>query len=102
MLFPGVSRKTANVVLSVVFGKSEGVVVDTHVGRITQRLGLSDKTAPMKIERDLMQILPQGLWSDYAMLAGAHGRRTCKSRGPACSVCSVSDLCPSRGMEGSR
>jgi endonuclease-3 len=98
----GVSRKTANVVLSVVFDKSEGVVVDTHVGRISQRLGLTSEKTPVKIERDLMELLPRSRWSEYAVLAGAHGRRTCKSRGPMCSVCSVRDLCPSAGMEGSK
>jgi endonuclease-3 len=94
--FPGVSRKTANVVLSVVFGLSEGVVVDTHVMRVTVRLGLSkhDKNA-QKIESDLMELLPKKLWSDYAKLIGAHGRRTCKSRKPNCVDCSLNDLCPS-------
>jgi endonuclease-3 len=94
--FPGVSRKTANVVLSVVFGLSEGVVVDTHVMRVTVRLGLSkhDKNA-QKIESDLMELLPKKLWSDYAKLIGSHGRRTCKSRKPNCVDCSLNDLCPS-------
>ncbi|MGD9395323.1 MAG: endonuclease III [Candidatus Thorarchaeota archaeon] len=94
--FPGVSRKTANVVLSVVFGLSEGVVVDTHVMRVTVRLGLSkhDKK-PHMIEKNLMELLPNNLWNDYARLIGAHGRRTCKSRKPNCVECSLNKLCPS-------
>ncbi len=94
--FPGVSRKTANVVLSVVFGLSEGVVVDTHIMRVTIRLGLSEHDKkPQKIERDLMELLPKKLWNDYARLMGAHGRRTCKSSRPKCPVCSVNSFCPS-------
>ena len=94
--FPGVSRKTANVVLSVVFGLSEGVVVDTHVMRVTLRLGLSEHDKkPQKIERDLMELLPKDLWNDYARLIGAHGRRTCKSRKPDCTGCALNKMCPS-------
>ena len=94
--FPGVSRKTANVVLSVVFGLSEGVVVDTHVMRVTVRLGLSDHDKkPQKIEKDLMELFPNELWNDYAKLIGAHGRQTCKSRKPNCIECSLNKLCPS-------
>lgn len=98
--FPGVSRKTANVVLSVVFGLSEGVVVDTHVMRVTVRLGLSEHDKkPEKIEKDLMEILPNELWNDYAKLIGAHGRQTCKSRKPNCLECSLSKLCPSAEID---
>lgn len=94
--FPGVSRKTANVVLSVVFGASEGIVVDTHIMRVTLRLGLSEHdNKPEKIERDLMELLPIELWNDYARLIGAHGRRTCKSRRPNCTECALNKLCPS-------
>ena len=94
--FPGVSRKTANVVLSVVFGLSEGVVVDTHIMRVTVRLGLSKHdNKPQKIEEDLMALLPKELWNDYARLIGAHGRRTCKSRKPNCTDCTLNRLCPS-------
>ncbi|MHA1965076.1 MAG: endonuclease III [Candidatus Thorarchaeota archaeon] len=94
--FPGVSRKTGNVVLSVVFGLSEGVVVDTHVMRVTVRLGLSEHDKkPQKIEKDLMELLPQKLWNDYAKLIGTHGRQTCKSRKPNCIECSLNKLCPS-------
>ncbi len=93
--FPGVSRKTANVVLQVAFGINEGVIVDTHIGRVSEKLGLSESKTPEKIERDLMELLPQKSWSEYARLIGAHGRRTCKSRKPNCPTCAVNDLCPS-------
>ncbi len=98
--FPGVSRKTANVVLSVVFGISEGVVVDTHIMRVSVRLGLSEyDKKPQKIEKDLMELFPKEFWSDYAKLAGAHGRQTCKSRKPNCVECSLNKLCPSAEFE---
>jgi endonuclease-3 len=98
--FPGVSRKTGNVVLSVVFGLSEGVVVDTHVMRVTVRLGLSEHDKkPQKIEKDLMELLPIELWNDYAKLIGAHGRQTCKSRKPNCIECSLNKLCPSAEID---
>lgn len=94
--FKGVSRKTANVILSVAFKLSEGVVVDTHVMRVTVKLGLSEYAKkPDKIERDLMELLPKTLWNDYAMIVGAHGRRTCKSSRPKCPDCRVNTLCPS-------
>ena len=93
---PGVSRKTANVVLSVVFATNEGVVVDTHVMRVTLKLGLSKhEKKPDKIERDLMETLPQRLWGEYARLVGAHGRQKCKARNPACPSCPLNKLCPS-------
>ncbi len=99
--FPGVSRKTGNVVLSVVFGLSEGVVVDTHVMRVTVRLGLSEHDKkPQKIEKDLMEILPIELWNDYAKLIGTHGRQTCKSRKPNCIECSLNKMCPSAEFDG--
>ncbi len=92
----GVSRKTANVVLSVVFGINEGVVVDTHVMRVTQKLGLTkEKQNPNKAEMDLMELLPQDKWYDYARLVGAHGRRTCIARRPKCPGCALNHLCPS-------
>jgi len=93
---PGVSRKTANVVLSVIFGINEGVVVDTHVMRVTQRLGLTKQEKNReKTERELMELLPQEQWYVYAKLIGAHGRRTCNARKPRCTGCSVNGLCPS-------
>jgi endonuclease-3 len=98
--FKGVSRKTANVVLSVAFGLSEGIVVDTHVMRVTVRLGLSEHDKnPQKIEEDLMELLPRELWNDYARLIGAHGRQTCKSRKPHCIDCSINKLCPSAELD---
>ncbi len=94
--FPGVSRKTANVVLQVVFGQAEGIIVDTHIMRVTVRLGFSEHDKkPDKIERDLMQLLSKDKWIDYARLIGTHGRQTCKSQRPACSICSINNLCPS-------
>jgi endonuclease-3 len=94
----GVSRKTANVVLSVVFRKNEGVVVDTHVMRVSGRLRLTTQEKNReKVERDLMAIMPRELWYEYARLIGAHGRRTCSARKPNCEECSVGALCPSRG-----
>jgi endonuclease-3 len=95
---PGVSRKTANVVLSVVFKIKEGVVVDTHVMRVTQRLGLTQHQKNReKAERDLMALLPQEQWYEYAKLIGAHGRRTCNARKPECDACAVKNFCPSAG-----
>ena len=93
---PGVSRKTANVVLSVIFKVKEGVVVDTHVMRVTQRLGLTQHQKNReKAERDLMALLPQEQWYEYAKLVGAHGRRICNARKPECDACAVKYLCPS-------
>jgi len=93
---PGVSRKTANVVLSVVFGINEGVVVDTHVMRVTQKLGLNEEEKNRnRVERDLMELLHQDQWYDYSRLVGAHGRRTCIARRPKCPDCSINHLCPS-------
>ncbi len=92
----GVSRKTANVVLSVAFNLSEGIVVDTHVMRVTVKLGLSVHVKkPKKIEKDLMDLIPKTLWNDYARIIGTHGRRTCKSLRPKCPECHVNTLCPS-------
>jgi endonuclease-3 len=92
---PGVARKSANVVLSIAFDINEGVIVDTHIRRVTKRLGLSQEKYPEKIERDLMRILPEEKWSDYARLVGAHGRQTCKSRRPKCEDCLLNEICPS-------
>jgi endonuclease III len=90
----GVARKTANVVLGNVFGIAEGVVVDTHVKRLSQRLGLSVESTPDKIERDLMALIPRSEWIDMAHLLIFHGRRVCDARKPACSACTLNDLCP--------
>ncbi len=91
---PGVNRKTANVVLSVAFRVNEGVVVDTHVMRVTQRIGFTDEMKSRdKVERILMQVIPRPQWYEYSRLIGTHGRRTCKARRPQCSTCSISYVC---------
>lgn len=92
---PGVGRKTANVVLGVAFGKPEGVVVDTHVQRISQRLGWTHESTPEKIERDLMQLVPRKDWDLTSHLLIFHGRRICTARKPACASCPVQETCPS-------
>lgn len=92
---PGVGRKTANVVLGVAFGAPEGVVVDTHVLRLAQRLGWSRHDTPEKVEIDLMRLLPKEHWDRVSHTLIFHGRRVCSARKPACAACSVSELCPS-------
>jgi endonuclease-3 len=92
---PGVGRKTANVVLGVAWGTPEGVVVDTHVQRLAQRLGWSKKTTPEEIEQDLCSIFPRGSWDILSHTLIFHGRRVCFARKPACAACGVSSLCPS-------
>jgi endonuclease-3 len=92
---PGVARKTANVVLGNAFGITSGIVVDTHVARLSQRLGLSRHEQPEKIERDLMELVPRRDWIAFSHLLIAHGRRTCKARKPLCAECVVESLCPS-------
>jgi endonuclease-3 len=95
---PGVGRKTANVVLGSAFGKSEGVVVDTHVKRLAGRLGLTRHENPEKIEQDLMTIVPRKDWTIVSHLLIWHGRKICHARKPKCPECPVNDLCPSAGM----
>jgi len=90
---PGVGRKTANVVLGAAFG-IPGIVVDTHVGRISQRLNLTKNSDPVKIEFDLMKLIPQNDWSDFSLRLIFFGRETCKARKPRCPDCPLSDLCP--------
>ncbi len=92
---PGVGRKTANVVLGVAFGKPEGVVVDTHVLRIAQRLGWTKQATADKVEQDLMSLFPQEDWDILSHTVIFHGRRVCRARSPSCTACQVSDLCPS-------
>jgi endonuclease-3 len=91
----GVGRKTANVVLGVAFGTPEGVVVDTHVQRISQRLGWTKHTEPAEIERDLMALFPRSDWDMLSHTLIFHGRRVCAARKPACAACPVSAECPS-------
>ncbi|HLD29795.1 MAG TPA: endonuclease III [bacterium] len=95
---PGVARKTANIVLSGVFKKAEGIAVDTHVRRVSRRLGLTKNEVPDKIERDLMNILPRKDWIDFNYMLVNHGRKICKARHPCCPVCPVGKLCPSREL----
>jgi endonuclease-3 len=92
---PGVGRKTANVVLGVAFNAPEGVVVDTHVQRISQRLGWTKNTEPEKIERDLCALIPRAQWDRTSHLLIFHGRRVCFARKPNCEGCKLNDLCPS-------
>jgi endonuclease-3 len=92
---PGVGRKTANVVLGNAFGKNEGIVVDTHVIRLSQRLGLTKHKDPDKIERDLTTLVPREHWTDWSHWLIWHGRRRCFARKPDCSNCEVFKLCPS-------
>jgi endonuclease-3 len=92
---PGVGRKTANVVLGVAFQAPEGVVVDTHVQRITQRLGWTRQTMPETIEQDLMKLFPRRDWDMLSHVLIFHGRRICFARKPACATCPVNDVCPS-------
>ena len=91
----GVARKTANVVLAHGFGINAGVTVDTHVKRLTQRLGFTKHQDPVRIERDLMKLLPQSDWENWSIRLIYHGRAVCKARSPACEVCQLAELCPS-------
>lgn len=91
---PGVARKTANIVLSSSFKKAEGIAVDTHVRRLSQRLGLSKEKDPDKIERDLMMIVPQEGWLDFNYMLVNHGRAICSARKALCPQCVVKHLCP--------
>lgn len=92
---PGVARKTANVVLAHGFGKNIGVTVDTHVKRLSNRLGLTEYSDPIKIERDLMRLLPQDDWENWSIRLIYHGRAICKARKPDCENCILIDVCPS-------
>jgi len=93
---PGAARKTANVVLGVAYGKSEGVVVDTHVLRIARRLSLAKGDTPQKVERELMQILPQERWIAFSHQIIHHGRQVCDARKPKCDRCNLEQLCTSK------
>ena len=95
---PGIGRKTANVILGNAFGIDEGVVVDTHVKRLSGRLGFTTQATPTKIEKDLMAIFPRGVWTMLAHLLIHHGRQVCPARKPRCNQCPVSHLCPSSSV----
>jgi endonuclease-3 len=92
---PGVARKTANVVLAHAYGINAGVTVDTHVKRLSNRLGLTEHSDPVRIERDLMELLPQADWENWSIRLIYHGRAVCTARNPACDRCILADLCPS-------
>src|ERR1017187_922211 len=94
----GIGRKTANVVLGVAYGKAEGIVVDTHVSRLSRRMGLTRQTTPEKIEKALMKIVPRKDWIDFSHLLIWHGRKRCNARRPDCIQCEVADLCPKLGV----
>jgi len=92
---PGVARKTANVVLGTAYGKAEGIVVDTHVIRLSRRLGLSESDKPEAIERDLMRLVPRERWISFSHQMVLHGRYTCNARKPLCSRCALEEACAS-------
>jgi endonuclease-3 len=95
---PGVARKTANVVLAHAYGINVGVTVDTHVKRLSYRLGLTEHKDPIRIERDLMQLLPPDEWENWSIRLIYHGRAICKAQNPACHACVLADLCPSANL----
>ena len=92
---PGVARKTANIVLFHAYGKNEGVAVDTHVKRLSERLGFSKNTDPAKIEQDLMKLFPKKEWGNITNVLISHGRAVCQAKKPVCPDCPVKKLCPS-------
>jgi endonuclease-3 len=96
---PGVGRKTANVVLGNAFHRNEGIVVDTHVGRVSLRLGLTSQTDPVKVEQDLMPLFPREKWTQLAHLLIDHGRAICDARAPRCGICPLRDICPAARVE---
>ena len=95
---PGIGRKTANVILGNAFKKNEGIVVDTHVARVSHRLGLTRETDPIKIEQDLMPLFPRADWALLSHLLIFHGRRVCEARRPKCEICVLNDICPSSAV----
>ena len=99
VVLPGVGRKTANVVLGNAFSVNEGVVVDTHVGRLATRLGLTTETDPVKVEQELMKLFAQDRWTMLAHLLIFHGRRVCDAKKPRCGECTLAELCPSRRLD---
>src|SRR5437899_4960880 len=96
---PGVGRKTANVVLGAAYGVPSGIVVDTHMARVARRLGLTRNTDPVKIERDLMALVPRAEWVFFSIVTILHGRYVCQARLPRCSACPLGPHCPSRHLE---
>jgi endonuclease-3 len=96
---PGVARKTANVVLNTAFNLPSGVIVDTHVVRVSQRMGLTKKDKPEEIEKDLMKLVPEAEWTFFGPATVLHGRYTCTARKPKCDACPMNDICPKLGVE---
>lgn len=96
---PGIGRKTANVIMNQAFDAAEGIVVDTHVRRITQRLGLTEKKTPEQIEKDLMTYVPNKYWKDMSLYIIFHGRKFCDARKPKCYECILKSICPSYPLE---
>ena len=94
----GVARKTANIVLWQSYDKISGIAVDTHVKRVTYRLGLTKNKDPVKIEQDLMKLLPKDKWAKFSYLVISHGRKYCKAPTPVCSKCFLKDICPKNGV----
>ena len=101
LTLPGVARKTANVVLANAYGINAGVTVDTHVKRLSYRLGLTQHQDPTKVERDLMSLIPQSDWENWSIRLIYHGRVVCMARKPACDRCTLADLCPAAGPQNS-
>lgn len=95
---PGVGRKTANVVLGTAYGLATGVVVDTHVGRLSRRMGLTEQKDPVKTEQDLMRLFPKREWIEFSHRMIYHGRRVCAARKPLCNDCSLQKFCPKNGV----
>ncbi|HOF83562.1 MAG TPA: endonuclease III, partial [Candidatus Aminicenantes bacterium] len=93
LTLPGVARKTANIVLSIAFHKNEGIAVDVHVGRVSRRLGLSGHEEPVKIEQDLLRLVPRIHWGDFNFWVVSHGRAVCRARKPACEACPLRPGC---------
>ncbi|HEX8698953.1 MAG TPA: endonuclease III [Myxococcaceae bacterium] len=95
---PGVARKTANVVLNTAFNIPSGIIVDTHVARVSQRMGLTKNDKPEQIERDLMRLVPEDQWTFFGPATVLHGRYTCTAKKPKCPECPMNDLCPKTGV----
>ena len=95
---PGVGRKTANVVLGTAYGLATGVVVDTHVGRLSRRMGLTQQTDPVKVELELMKLIPKKEWVQFSHRMIHHGRAVCRARRPLCEECGTADVCPRIGV----
>jgi len=98
LTLPGVARKTANIILGNAYGIVEGIAVDTHVARLSQRLGLTQNKTSEKIERDLMEIVPRKEWLSFTHLLQYHGRQICHAQNPLCHRCSIKEMCPSRDL----